>query len=197
MGRRAGGRLRGVGCRLAGPAMSMLLVLATIGDASAVSAAEIAPEYQIKAAFLYKFGSYVEWPKGSSESGQSSFTIAVIGADDLVGYLSRMVKDRMVGGKPVVVRRLRPGAVPAGIQVLFIGRAAQEDTASILASVRNEPVLTVTESSRTESAGGVINFVIVDNRVRFDVALSSARRRNLKISSRLLEVARRVSGRTS
>jgi hypothetical protein len=177
--------------------MFLLLVMATLSDASAVAAGEIAPEYQIKAAFLYKFGNYVEWPKSSSESAPGSFTIGVVGANDLARYLTDMVRDRKVGGKPVVVLPLQPGDVPRGVQVLFIGRAAQGETGSILATLRDEPVLTVTESAGAKPAGGVINFVIVDNRVRFDVALAAARQRNLKISSRLLEVARKVSGRSS
>lgn len=164
---------------------------------SVASAEEVATEYQIKAAFLYKFGSYVEWPEGSFDSENGTFTIGVMGADKLARYLVGMVRGRTIAGRPIVIHVLEPGQDLSGVQVLFIGRGVKDELPSILAAVRDDPVLTVTESDASRSTDSVINFVVVDNRVRFDVALASAKHRRLKISARLLEVARRVSGRSS
>ena len=156
-------------------------------------------EYQIKAAFIYKFSSYIQWPDTFTGTGESSFTIAVVGADVLAEYLSEMVKGREVEGRPIVVRALEGANEEdlASVQVLFVGSSAEDDAAPALASIKGRPVLTVTESDPSQPDGGVINFVVVDDRVRFDIALTLAEQRRLKISARLLEVARRVLGRTS
>lgn len=168
---------------------SLIVFLCWIAAAPGITAAaadEPAAEYQIKAAFLYKFGSYVEWP---DEAGGDAFTIAVTGADDLAAYLADMVRGRRLNGKPIEVRTLEPGETAPDIQVLFVGKSVQGAMSSILSGFRGRPVLTVTEA---DTAGGIINFVVVNNRVRFDIALGSAEQRKLRISARLLEVARQV-----
>lgn len=156
-------------------------------------------EYQIKAAFIYKFSSYVQWPDTSTEARHNPFTIAVVGADVLAEYLAEMVKGREVEGRPIAVRALKEANEEdlAGVQVLFVGSFAEDDAGPALAIVKGRPVLTVTESDPSQPDGGVINFVVVDNKVRFDIALALAEQRKLKISARLLEVARRVLERTS
>lgn len=149
-------------------------------------------EYQVKAAYLYKFLDFVEWPAPSFESAKSPFVIGVIGADALAAELEVLITRRRVENRPAVVRRLRPGEAVDGLHVLFVGRAAGARVPTLLASAAKQPVLVVTEFDEGLAAGGVINFVLVDKRVRFDVALRSAEAREIKISSRLLGVARRV-----
>lgn len=165
-----------------------LVAVVLLTSPSSVAADQLDVEYQIKAAFLYKFGGYVEWPEGSSSD--QDFTIVVMGADLLVRYLSEIVEGRSVAGRPVNIRTLRSIDDLEDAQVLFVGKSAKDDAGPILERVRDKPVLTVTEWDH--DSGGIINFVVVDNKVRFDIALSSAERRRLKISARLLEVARRV-----
>jgi hypothetical protein len=149
-------------------------------------------EYRVKAAFLYNFGDYVEWPAAAFTRPDSPVAIGVIGADALAEELAQIVVGRNVNGRPVSVRKLRPGDSIAGLHVLFIGRAEAGRLADILAAARGHPLLTVTESDRALELGSVINFVVVDDKVRFDVALVPADLGSLKISARLLAVARRV-----
>ncbi|HEX9433357.1 MAG TPA: YfiR family protein [Burkholderiales bacterium] len=149
-------------------------------------------EVQIKAAFLYKFGDFVQWPPAALARADAPFVIGVLAADDLAGALEQLVANRSVQGHPVAVRRVRRGEPLAGLHVLFIGQAESARLAETLAAARGQAVLTVTESENALAAGSMINFVAEDQRVRFDVALPSAERGQLKISSRLLAVARRV-----
>jgi hypothetical protein len=149
-------------------------------------------EVQIKAAFLYKFGGFVEWPAGAFARSDSPFSIGVIGAEPVAAELEQISAGRTVQGRPVQVKRLRRGESLAGLHVLFVGQPEAVRLAEILAGARNLPLLVVTESENALTQGSVINFVAVDDKVRFDVALPPAERGQLRISARLLAVARKV-----
>jgi hypothetical protein len=151
-----------------------------------------AAEQRIKAAFLYKFGSYVDWPDNTFEAPDSPFVIGVMGAGDVARDLGEMVIGRTVAGREIEVRRVDPGDALVGIQILFIGHAVSEQIDAILANAAGLPLLTVTEEENVPAPGSIINFVVVGNKVRFDVALTAARLGRLKISARLLAVARNV-----
>jgi hypothetical protein len=151
-----------------------------------------AAEVQVKAAFLYKFGEFVQWPPAAFARPDAPFIIGVIGADDMAAALEQVVARRTVQGRPVAVRRVRRGDSLAGLHVLFIGREDGARLAETLAAARGQPLLTVTESDNAIAQGSVINFVAEDQKVRFDIALPSAERGRLKVSSRLLAVARKV-----
>lgn len=156
-----------------------------------------ADEYRVKAAFLYKFGSYIEWPGSSFARADSPLAIGVMGADALADELARIVSGRSVNGRSVQVRKLRPGNSIAGLHVLFIGRADSGRLADVLIGARGRAVLTVTESDDGLELGSTINFVLVDDKVRFDVAPPPAESGGLKISARLLAVARKVVAKPS
>lgn len=149
-------------------------------------------ENQIKAAYLYQFGSFVEWPPRAFARADSPFTIGLIGADAIAAEVERVVSTRTVQSRQVAVRKLQPGAPLEGLHVLFVGRAEAARLPEILLAAKADSVLVVTESEDALSQGSVINFVAVGNKIRFDVALAQAERRRLRISSRLLGVARRV-----
>lgn len=144
---------------------------------------------QVKAAFLYKFGDFVDWPPGALPEGRA-FTIGVLGADAVADALEQIVAGRAVQNRPVIVRRLRLGESLAGVHVLFVGASRIERLGEVLAQAG--AVLVVTDAPDGLERGGVINFVPVDRRLRFDVALGAAGRMHLRISARLLAVARRV-----
>jgi hypothetical protein len=151
-----------------------------------------AAEVQVKAAFLYKFLSFVEWPAHAFASDLSSIVIGVVGADALADELAAVVAQRTAQGRPVRVRKLRPGESVAGVHLLFLGRAEGSRAAGLVASAKGLSLLIVSDSDEAFANGSAINFVVVDNKLRFDVALRPAERGNLKISSRLLAVARKV-----
>jgi hypothetical protein len=161
-------------------------------------AQDIQTEYSIKAAFLCKFGNYVEWPAGSASSGTPPvFRIGVLASTEFVDEVISAARGQTVNGQPIDVRRIERGDAVDGLSILFIARTHAGRAAEALNAVKDRPVLTVTESDQGLAAGAMVNFVIVDNKVRFDVSLGAAERSKLKISARLLGVARQVAGRPS
>jgi hypothetical protein len=143
-------------------------------------------ERGVKAAFLYKFLGYVEYPQ---ETGP--LVVGVLGADDIGAELARITTGRNVGGRAVTVRILREGDGLTGLHMLFVGADAQR-SAALLRSAQQQGVLTVTESDNGLQQGSVINFRLVEERVRFEVSLPAAEKNGLKLSSRLLSVAYHV-----
>jgi hypothetical protein len=179
-------RLRHSALALAG----CLLLLGISASAQAQPAAEVA-EPTVKAAFLYKFAAYVEWPPATFTLPEAPFVIGVSGAEDVAAALDAIVPGRTVHDRRVQVKRLRDGESPRGLHMVFVGR----DDAASRALVRSAPaanVLVVTQSERGLEQGASINFVTSEGRVGFEVSLDSAEHAGLKISSRMLTVARRV-----
>lgn len=155
------------------------------------------PEHEVKAAYLHRFLDFVDWPAAAFASPQSPYVIGVAGAEALAEALETLVARRRPNGRPVQVRRVGAGEPPDDLHVLFIGRSATARAGALLAATANKPVLAVTDSEDAFAAGSAICFVVVERRVRFDVALRAVEGHGLKISSRLLGVARQVTGATS
>ena len=150
-----------------------------------------ATEASVKAAFLYKFAGYVEWPPEALAPG-APFTIAVVGSDAVAEELAQIVPGRSVAGHPVTVKRLAEGELPRHVQVLFVGGPDPGRHAAAIAAAQKGGALVVSESDRGLAAGAAINFVSANERIGFEVSLDSAQRSGLRISSRMLAVARRV-----
>jgi hypothetical protein len=147
-------------------------------------------EQKVKAAFLFKFGGYVEWPEGVFSGKDAPLVIGVAGADEFADELQQVVGGRKMNGRPVLVRRVHSGDSLSNIHVLFVARSEIGRLNELTSQVR--PVLIVTDMDKGLAQGSVINFVVVDNRVRFEVSLDAARRSGLKIGAPLLSVAMRV-----
>lgn len=177
----------GLACRVG---LLCAALLASWGAGAAEDAASL--EQRVKAAFLYQFASYVEWPALSFVQPDTPVTIAVMGAEQLAAELKQLAAGRTVGGRKVEVRQVRPGEALAGVHILFIGSAENARLAQVVQAAKARPVLIVTEADGALKQGSMINFVIVDRRVRFEVALDSVERSGLKLSSRLLAVAQQV-----
>lgn len=148
-------------------------------------------ERRVKAAFLYKFTGYVTWPDATFAGADTSITIGVIGDDALAAELARVVSGRTVDGRPLAVKRLQ-GEPLTGIHMLFIGRAENARLKHLIAPLQTRSVLIVTESERALDQGSTINFLTASGHVRFEIALDAAKKRGLKLSSRLLTVAQNV-----
>jgi hypothetical protein len=146
----------------------------------------------VKAAFLYKFCGYIEWPAQAFPAPDSPFVIGVAGSEEVAGELERLAPGRTIGTRRIVVRRLRDGDVVRGIHMLLIGRLDASGRALLRASLAQPGTLTVTEGERGLEAGGAINFLTYEDRVAFEVSLENSERAGVRISSRMLAVARRV-----
>lgn len=151
-----------------------------------------ATEATVKAAFLYKFAGYVDWPASAFPASDAPFVFGVAGNDEVAAELAKVTAGRQIGGHPVVVKRLREGEALRGMHVVFVGRGAADRLATLIRAAQLPALLIVTETERGLEAGSAINFVVADDRVGFEVSLDAAERNGLKISSRMLAVARRV-----
>jgi hypothetical protein len=177
---------------IAGAAFLLMGIICIETPAVAVEESAQVLEQRVKAAFLFKFGGYVEWPESVFPRKESPLIIGVAGADPLAEELSRIVAGRTMNGRPVTVRLVRAGEPLSNIHILFVGRAEIDRLNELL--VQAQPVLTVTDMAKGLPQGSVINFVVAENRVRFEVSLDAAKRSGLKIGAPLLSVAMRVQG---
>ncbi|HSN19872.1 MAG TPA: YfiR family protein [Usitatibacter sp.] len=166
------------------------LLLATASSFAQAQAAEAVSESSVKAAFLYKFAGYVEWPRTDFHGPEAPFVIGVMRDDAVAAELQKLVPGRSVNGHPVVVRRMKPGEALRDLHILLIG--GDDPDRAAIRSAQQQGVLVVTESPLGLAAGGAINFMVVDERVGFEVSVEAAQRSGHRISSRLLAVARRV-----
>ena len=148
-------------------------------------------EYDVEAAYLLNFLKFVQWP--ASLAGPSdSVPICVLGHDPFGAALDRIVSGEQIDGKNVVVRRLSKAADVDGCRVLFIDSSQSAQLPMTMASLNDTPVLTVSEIPDFVSRGGIIQFVLKQDRVRFEVNLFNAQRIGLTLSSQLLNVASAV-----
>jgi hypothetical protein len=150
-------------------------------------------EYQVKAAFLYNFARFVEWPEQSFKTDKDPMRICVIGQDTLDKSLEQTVNGRTVLGRPFVITDISDIRQTADCQMLFVGSSEQKRLKAILAAIRSPGILTVGEADDFASQGGIVNFKVDAGRVRFEINVDAAARAKLRISSKVLNLAQIVT----
>ncbi len=148
-----------------------------------------AQEYQVKAAFLYNFAKFVEWPDAVSGQGEP-LVIVVFGRDPFGPILEHTVWGRKINDRPLVVRHTTRLEELMPCHILFVGSPEKHRLAEVLRLVRNSSVLTVSEVEDFLELGGAVKFVTEENKVRFAINIEATRRAGLRISSRLLSLAK-------
>jgi len=151
-----------------------------------------ATEYEVKAAYLYNFGKFIEWPATAVQIGSDSFEICVLGQDPFGRALDAAVANETIAGKRVVVREIPVAEDVANCRVLFISSSEDKRLNQILASLGAASVLTVSDLPGFTQRGGMVQFVMEDSKVRFEVNSATAERAGLILSSELLKVSRNV-----
>lgn len=154
----------------------------------------ISLEYAVKATYLYKLAPFVNWPPGEFVGPDAAFRICVVGDDPFHGFLADAVVGRRFGTHAFEVLRLDALTADAGCQIAFIGKLPVQTTRQALAAVDGSPVLTVVDSA-TPDDQGIVQFVIRQGRVGFEINTSAAARNHLTISSKLLSLALEVNSR--
>jgi YfiR/HmsC-like len=153
-------------------------------------------EYAVKAAFLFHFAQFVEWPEGALSEANSPLVYCTIGEDPFQGALEASFKGKVIGTHPLQVRHLKEASEAQGCHVVFIGKAMKRKRISEeLASLKRNPVLTVGETNQFVEDSGMIGFCVAENKIRFDINLEAAESARLKISARLLTLAKTVIGK--
>lgn len=150
--------------------------------------------YQLKAAFIFHFAQLVDWPAVALGAENSPLILCTVGEDSLGGILEATVEGKQIGTRPLAVRHLQGKETPTGCHILYIVGQDKKRVAPVLASLKNAPILTVGETDDFVQQGGMIGFCLQDNKIRFDINLNGAQHANLKISSRLLLLAKTVIG---
>jgi hypothetical protein len=168
-----------------------LLLAGVLVCASLAQAAQFSVD-AVKAAYLFRFAQYVEWPALPADA---PFIIAVSGAEDVAVHLERLLPGMAVNGHRAVVRRISRADQLDGVQILYVGKNAFARTRTLRTRASRLPILVVTDNERGLDGGGVINFIEVDRNLRFEISLIAADRSGLKINSALLSVAARVERR--
>ncbi len=152
-------------------------------------------EYRVKAAFLYNFARFVEWPSRSENGREEPIVFGVLGKDPFGAILDDTVRGRTIKKRPLTVRRFRSLQELEPCHVLFISRPESRRLAEILRALEYQSTLTVSDMEGFFRNGGMIHFVVEKASVRFDINLEPAERAELAVSSRLLKVARTVKNR--
>ena len=147
----------------------------------------------VKAAFLHKFASFVEWPDGAFPRPDTPLRIGILGDDLVWRDLGDLARDRDRDGRPVVVTRLNAGDSLAGFHILYLKAGSPGRISDLLAHVP-EGTLTVADSDGAHPRGSVLSFFLEEGRVRFGVSLDAASRQKLRLSSKLITIARQVQG---
>jgi len=161
--------------------------------ATAMSAlAQDSLEYPVKAAFLVRFGDYVDWPAGAFASPTSPLVVCVVGEDPFGAALDKAAGSP-VRGHPIAVKRLKTARPDSGCHIAFVAVSEATRAAQQLDALRGAPVLTVTDAK--SGASGIVNFVVKEERVRFDIDDEAALQNELTISSKLLALALNVRAR--
>lgn len=151
-----------------------------------------AGEYQIKAAFLFHFAQFVNWPPGALDARQQVLDLCIFADEPHRQELESTIQGKVVDGRAFQIRPLGQTPDIQGCNILFLSRDEARRQAAILKSLRGLPVLTVGETDSFLSDGGMICFHLDESRIRFDINLGAAQSVHLAISSRLLLLATSV-----
>ncbi|HXM44851.1 MAG TPA: YfiR family protein [Bryobacteraceae bacterium] len=176
---------------LSHPAVPVCLAVAfALGLPCSCLAAEEPTEYQVKAAFLLNFTKFIEWPAAAFAASDSPIAICVLGDDPFGSALDQIVAGEVVNGRKVAAQRLKRAPPPKSCQLLFVG-GPEKEVSKILPGL-GPGVLTIGEGETFVRAGGMVAFVMENRRVRFEINQTAAENAGIKLSSRLLNVAKSV-----
>ena len=171
-----------------------LALTAGVSSAAPEAGGRLTQEYDLKAAFLFNFTKFVEWPADAFDSTTAPFTIGIVGDDPFGGGLDDIVASESVHDRKIVVRRFSSADEIGPCQLLFIGQGETRDLARILSTLGHRSVLTVGETKAFTDRSGIIAFEMSQRRVRLRINPTAAKAARLTISSQLLRQAEIVGG---
>lgn len=178
-------------CRTSSTLLSLLMVL-MLGPRRA-PAQPVDAEYKFKAVYLYNFLQFVEWPARAFPEATTPITIGVLGENPFGPILDQTVTGEHIKGREIVVRQCSNIEEIKGCHLLFVGKSEKARLGPILSQTSDASMLTVSEVEGFVEQGGVINFFIQDGKLRFAINLAAAEKADLKISSKLLRLAKLVN----
>jgi hypothetical protein len=174
------------------PLVGVLVALALFGTTGLVAQLPKPNEYQVKATYLYNFGRFVKWPDAVPAGKGDSFPVCVLGQDPFGSILDSTLAGEALEGKPVVLRRISKPQEAGECRILFISSTEEKRLKEILTAIDESGVLTVSDMPGFTRRGGMIQFILEGDRVRFEINVASAENARLVLSSELLKVAASV-----
>ena len=149
-------------------------------------------DYEVKAAYLYNFGRFVEWPEKAAANQGGPFTVCVLGQDPFGPSLDATLAGETIGGKTIVAKRISGAEASGNCEILFLSLTDDSQLNKIIADLDKKAVLTVSDMPQFVKRGGMIQFVLEGKKVRFEVNLTATQHAGLTLSSELLKVATAV-----
>jgi YfiR/HmsC-like len=176
-------------------AISCLLFAMALGSHAAGVDSSDSSEYLIKAGFIYNFAKLVEWPATAFAQPDSPIVIGILGDDPFGATLDRIVADKKINGRSFAIKRLKWSKDSKGFKdcnILFVSLSEKDHLDNVVEAMKSLPILTIGDAPGFAKRGGIINFTLEDDKVRFEVNVEAAKRADLTISSRLLTLAKIV-----
>ncbi len=192
-----GGAVHGVGFAGWRPMVAGWVVagMVLLGHVAGGSGATVAPEYQIKAQLLVNLSTFTTWPAGTFETTNSPIVIGIVGKDPFNQFLEKAVEARARGGRPLKLKHVGTDAEIKECHILFVSSSERRRLKDLKQRWKAAPILTVGEADEFLDNGGIINFVLKGQLVRFEISVESAKAAGLKLDAKLLSVADSVRGK--
>lgn len=174
----------------------ILFAACSVACAAMTAKAQTQPlsESQIKAGFLFNFTKFVEWPPEAFADPGVPIVLGIVGDSPVAELLIETAAGKTVNGRAVIVQRFKEGQDPRTCHILFVSSSQEKHVPQILERVKGSPILTVSETSGFAQSGGMINFSVEGNKVRLEINLDATAQARLKISAKVIAVARLVTG---
>jgi len=169
----------------------IIAICLTVSSWTSVQAEPTTPrEYMIKAGFLYNFAKFVDWPEEVFENSSTPLIIGILGEDPFGNDLDQIIKKKTVKERSILIKRLKTLDELKVCHILFISASEKSHLSKVISKTKDWHVLTVSEMEGFAELGGIINFTKEGNKIRFEINLDAAEQSGLKISSRLLKLAK-------
>lgn len=169
--------------------VSLILILFIPGLSTVMAQNKASREYTIKAAFIYNFTQFVEWPSNSFESEDSPFIIGILGKDPFISAIDETVGGEKVAGHPIIVQRYTKVSDIKYCHILFVSNTEAKNIKEIIDGLENKSTLTVSDIPGFPVEGGMIGFIMENNKTRLQINPSVAKSAEINISSKLLRLA--------
>jgi hypothetical protein len=160
--------------------------------AAAADTGPVASEYQVKAAFIYNFTKFTDWPPGAFSSPRAPIVIGILGEDPFGQTMDDLVRGETVRERPLVVKRLRAGNDLRSCHILFISQSEKERLPAVLSQLKGSPILSVADLAGFAEQGGMVNLLLANKTVKIEINQAAAEQAGLQISAKLLKLARLV-----
>jgi hypothetical protein len=168
------------------PTIIFWLSLAAASHCPAEMEADVSKEYQVKAACLFHFAEYTQWPAAAFSGPAANLEIGILGDDPFGPVLDDIIRAQKIHGHPLAVKRASDAGGLKGCQIVFVSKSEKTKTRQILAALAGTSALIVGDMDGFATRGGIINFILVNGKVRFEINMGAARAKGLKIGSQCL-----------